>query len=144
MPRIDDLDRSEDVRSIYWLGNGPTTIRAEERLVVRFDQSHGKARGESRDSADSPTVRQAFRPGQFVHGQRVVVAGHEIVGAVESGKSTTEFRIDGIELLAVTRRIVEGLAERVADQSLKPAAGVPPIELRGVVRGNAGGNKVRV
>ena len=81
---------------------------------------------------------------QFIDRQRVVVAGDEIVGAIESGKTTAEPVIDRIDLLAVARRIVKRLAEGVTNQRLKATAGVAIVDLRGVVRRRSRGDEIGI
>ena len=79
-----------------------------------------------------------FGPPNLSKGKCVVVAGDEIVGAIEGRKTSAEAMVDGIDLFAVAGRIVEGSAESVTDERLEAAAGVAIVDLRRVVGGGPG------
>src|ERR1700722_10557498 len=81
---------------------------------------------------------------QFVNRQNVVVAGDEIVGRIESRKTTAEAMVDWVDLLAVPGGVVKGFAEGVANQRLEPAAGVAIVNLPGVVRRRSHGLEVGI
>src|SRR5258708_39469044 len=67
-----------------------------------------------------------------------------MVGGIEPRKSPAYFGIDGIDLLAEAGSQVNRLAERIAEQRLQPAAGVPPVDLCGIARGIADSAEVGV
>ena len=63
--------------------NGTTECGPQQGMVVRFNQRNGKARRESCDPTDRPSVRQRRWSPQFVDRQTIVEAGDEIVSGVE-------------------------------------------------------------
>lgn len=142
--RIQGLDGSNKIGGIHVKRNRPAEVSAKQGLIVRFDDGDGKAGGKTRDTADLPAIGEFLRTGQHVNGQTVIVAGYEIVGGIEGGKSAAQLRIDRIDLLAVAGSQVQRLAERIADEHLQTAAGVPPADLRGIVRGIADIDEIRV
>src|SRR5215468_8527302 len=138
------MDWSHKVGGIHVKRNWPAKVSAKQGLIVGFDDGNGKSGGKTCDPADFPTVRQLLRTAKLVNRQTVVIADYEIVRGIESRKSAAQFRIDGVNLLAEAGSEVNSLAERVAQERLQPSAGVPPINLRGIVRGIADIDEVRV
>lgn len=128
------MDWSHKVGGIHVKRNWPAKVSAKQGLIVRFDDGDGKSGGKTRDPADFPTIRQLLRTAQLVKRQTVVIAEDEIVGGIEPRKSAAQFRIDGVDLLSEAGSEVDSLAERVAEERLQPAAGVPPVDLERVVR----------
>ena len=138
------MDWSHTVWGIHGKRNWPTKVSAKQGLIVRFDEGDGKAGGKTRNTTDLPAVGQFLRAGQHLKRQTVVVADHEIVRRIERRKSSAQLRINWVDLLAVTGSQVNSLAERVAKEHLQPATGVPPVDLRRIVRGVADIDEVRV
>ena len=52
--------------------------------------------------------------------------------------------VDGIDLFAVARRIVEGSAKSIANERLEAAARMAIVNLRRVVGGGPGSNEIRI
>src|ERR1700680_2239959 len=113
-------------------------------MVIGFNYGYGQAGCKTGDSTNLPAVSQLFRSSHSVEWKRVTIAGYKIMGGVERGKAATQSCIDGVDLLAVPRGVVQRFAESVADESLQTPASVPPIDLRGVVSGVADAREVGI
>ena len=127
------MDWSHKVGGIHGKRNWPAKVSAKQGLIVRFVHGDGKAGGKMRNTTNLPAICQHLRSIQFVERQAIVIADDEIVGGIESGQSAAQLRIDGVDLLAVTGSQVQGLTERISEERLQPAAGVPPVDLERVV-----------
>ena len=99
--RIGNIQRSDEVRSIDRESDWSAKRCSEQRVVIRFHYGYGQAGRKTGDSANLPSASQLFRSSKSVERKRVTIAGYEIMGGVESGKSATQSRIHRIDLFAV-------------------------------------------
>src|SRR5580700_3461465 len=134
LPRIGLLERSRNVWSIDAERNRSAKRSPQQRLIIPFYQRDRQASREPRYSANGPSIRKPLRPSQQIEGQQVRIANDKIIRRVKRRKSATQPRIDGIELLAVSGRVVQRLAIGVAKQCLQTPAGMAVIELQRVIR----------
>ena len=112
-------------------------IGSNQRIVPVVDHGHGKSAGDMGDAGERPAARQPVGMEELIEGQLIVVADDEVVLHIERRDGIAERRIEGVDLFADVRRLVQRLAVGVGGIELEPARGVARAEFERVVVGVA-------